>query len=786
MGAAVSSNTAKSIATVSNQVSNSTNVSAAQVNAVQQQINFDDCFLMMSGDINIESASKMVAKSKQIVTALQQSHIQNTIAQQMMQQAKSQTGFLGVGFAEASNYASQMTDATSDVVNELTTVANQFNYIDQGFNCSGSTFIGKNFLLSQGSSANFFSEQVVKNQQISSIANDITQSITQKATATVSGMSAFLLIFVLLIAACGYTLSKPLSSGSGKMIIGTIMVIGIGLLIAVGFIFSWPPLFQQPNKCALTPMRFMPQTCKDPCIKVQKETLTIRTPVPFKFPIFDTPSAQIKSGSVVGSLNGMAISSAAKDPNLGTNMGMNAAMANELINSWNSFCTGNVLGQMTGNVRLPNTGGGGQKGTYKGEPDDETYISVKSVLTAQISSSPSQSFVEALAPMFVPTDKNGVLYAIPEQFVGTPGKGCDGSCMGLAFTLTGISNQTIPSGNTTNYTPKAATCGLENLTVTPTKNYTKMIVTNPSSDGKCSSNDCNIYAICPVTAGGKQNVVDGAALQCGCLVRDSGNLPGGQDMYKQVVGTTAQDNDGKQITNSNWNDVTVKATVRAGCLGETTVQADVIDVLKLNLQTRTTSSGNNIDLSAGWLPRYLRTFYYNQLDILSTCYWETDDLVLTELRNVYTIENGKQMPQALSGAKWLTVFDAKRGYTQWFNDDGKLGQTYYFDPVPCYQLGADGEINVTSAIEGLGQPGTYVTMEGDFGICDDRTYQFGQFAQKIGVYIAIGLVVIALFFVMLDHGNQSRHGASFENPAMVAASSGGEKESGDAEKPLEG
>ena len=63
MGAAVSSNTAKSIAKVSNNVSNSTNVSANQVNAVQQAINFDSCYLNMSGDINIQSASSMVAKS---------------------------------------------------------------------------------------------------------------------------------------------------------------------------------------------------------------------------------------------------------------------------------------------------------------------------------------------------------------------------------------------------------------------------------------------------------------------------------------------------------------------------------------------------------------------------------------------------------------------------------------------------------------------------------------------------------------------------------------------------
>ena len=345
MGAAVSSNTAKSIAKVSNDVSNSTDVSASQVNAVQQQIDFDDCFLMMSGDINIESASQMVAKSKQIVTAMQQSHIQNTIAQQMMQQAKSQTGFLGVGFAEANNYASQMTDATSDVVNQLTTVANQFNYIDQGFRCEGSTFIGKNFLLSQGSSANFFSEQVVKNAQISSIANDITQSITQKATATVSGMSAFLLIFVLLIAACGYVLSKPLSSGSGKIIISTVMVVGIGLLIAVGFIFAWPPLFQKPNLCALTPMPFMPKTCKDPCIKATRQTINVRVPTPFKFPIFNvTMEDGVKNdGAVVGSLAGMAIANVAKGAQYGNNMGMNASAAQTLIESWNNFWTRSAI-----------------------------------------------------------------------------------------------------------------------------------------------------------------------------------------------------------------------------------------------------------------------------------------------------------------------------------------------------------------------------------------------------------------------------------------------------------
>ena len=87
MGASVSSNTAKAIAKVANSVSNSTNVTSNQVNSVQQRINFDDCYIDMSGDIDIKTASTMIAKSKQMVTALQQSHIQNDIAQKMLQSA---------------------------------------------------------------------------------------------------------------------------------------------------------------------------------------------------------------------------------------------------------------------------------------------------------------------------------------------------------------------------------------------------------------------------------------------------------------------------------------------------------------------------------------------------------------------------------------------------------------------------------------------------------------------------------------------------------------------------
>ena len=775
MGAAVSSNTAKSIAKVSNNVSNSTNVSANQVNAVQQQIDFDDCFLMMSGDINIESASQMVAKSKQIVTAMQQSHIQNTIAQQMMQQAKSQTGFLGVGFAEANNYASQMTDATSSVLNQLTTVANQFNYIDQGFRCEGSTFIGKNFLLSQGSSANFFSEQVVKNQQISDIANNITQSITQKATATVSGMSAFLLIFVLLIAACGYVLSKPLSSGSGKIIIGTVMVVGIGLLIAVGFIFAWPPLFQQPNLCTLTPMPFMPKTCcKDknscdiiPCIKVTRQTINLRVPVPFKFPIFDVAKPEgVKEGSgVVGSLAGMAISNIAKDPTLANNMGMNAAAAQALNTDWESFWN---LGEGNGAADVCVT-------IYDRSTGNQTYHSVQTLLNQKINQTTAGSYGNELAPMFVPTDGNNLtspLYIIPSPYLNRQDTPCKNVCAGLAFTLTGIINPVTPDGNKSkNWTPPticATSPGNSNIVDGPTGKYSKSITPTDSK---------TIYAVCPVLSSGKPATTsDNKPLQCGCTITDS--VPSGlEDQYIKL------ETSGVEV--GEWLGKT--ATTLDTLLAESTSQADVIEYLK-------EWENNLMGVDKGWLARFVRTFYYMKLGLVSTCYWEDNDLVWAQLKNVrMTTKDGKDVPAiGMDKFTWLTAADAKNGTMRRFknaNTDPKGpkkytlldSNVYKFDLVNTYQLTPIGTDASNAAINGLGDEGDRVNIEGDFGICNDRTYQFGQFAQRIGIYIAIGIAVIAIIFVMLDHGIQRTHGASFENPMMVAASSGGKGESGEGE-----
>jgi len=706
MGASVSSNTAKSIAKVSNNVSNSTNVSANQVNAVQQAINFDSCYLNMSGDINIQSASSMVAKSKQIVTALQQSHIQNDIAQRMMQQAKSQVGFLGVGYASANNYASQMADATSSVVNQLTTVANQFNYLDQNFQCTGSTFIGKNFLLSQGSDANFFSEQVVKNQQISDIANSISQTISQKATATVSGLSAFLLIFVLIIAAVGYALTKPLSSGSGKMIVGSIIVVLIAVMCAVGFLMEWPPLFSPPNECTLSEMSFLPsfnksgQSCNGTpnCINPTQKTIRTRVPLPFKFPIWDKKAAPIQDGELVGSLAGMAASRNSQENSSTNNQGLNAANAHSLNQAWETYKTS------TADIK----------------PDPTINTTIGQFLEK----------IGSLSPMWVPTDGGGNLYNIPPPFLpptqggdktcNGPGSCCYGDCSSLSFSLTGIINPPTIQNKQGTELPQAVYCEPSCLNITPGSNNSKKVV--PVSGN-------TLGYICPTDTQGKIVRKSGNAVGCGCYCGTD------SPSYKRNLTSS------KYVTAANWNstnDPKVNEATRSALLAETRQQADMKDILN------TPAPWESPDPKAaaeGWLARYVRTFYYEQLDLLSPVYFTPTDLVYVADKD--------------GNRGWCTAKQAI--------DNG----------VACYLISTNSTSLLSLSINGISGSGSRVDTSGMFGICNDQTYKFSQFSSKIGIYIAIGLIGIALLFVLLDHGIHTSHGANLANPSEVLAGDDG-------------
>ena len=250
MGAASSSNAATAVANVANFVNNSTSANSSAVSNVEQSITLSNCYIKLSGDFNARESATLAQKNSQIVSAKQDSNVTNNIAQEMLQQAQSSVGTLGIGYAEASNSASVMINDTNQIINALTVGCTQYSAVNQKFNCDGSTIVAKNLNIGFSSISNFLSNQTLNNDQVANVVNDVSQTIQQKATATVEGISGMMLLILLAVAVIIYVASKPLSSGAIKVIIGVVLcflVLGI-ILTMFSLYFIGEGLFGDGDK----------------------------------------------------------------------------------------------------------------------------------------------------------------------------------------------------------------------------------------------------------------------------------------------------------------------------------------------------------------------------------------------------------------------------------------------------------------------------------------------------------------------------------------------------------
>jgi hypothetical protein len=291
MGAAESSNTSESVTKLANTIQQSTKADTNQVNNLSQSVDFSGCTIKLRGNLNTNSTADIYVSNSQIANAKQDANLQNNVAQTALQQAKSTVGALGVGYASANNAAKQLVDVSNKVQNDLFVSATQFSNTNQSFTCDRSYIDADNLNITFGSKADFLSSQVLKNEQTAKIVNDIKQTVDQKATATVEGLTGLLFMLVLLICAIGYVLFKPLDTKAGKVLmiaIITCTIIGI-------FIWMWatgkPPLFGEPDKCISSS-----KTGKGnyDCGDVTNGEIRIsKSPLRYSYPIFQIGSANL-------------------------------------------------------------------------------------------------------------------------------------------------------------------------------------------------------------------------------------------------------------------------------------------------------------------------------------------------------------------------------------------------------------------------------------------------------------------------------------------------------------
>lgn len=249
MGASKSKNVANAIANVSNFVSNSTTADSSQANDLTQTIQTNGCIIKLRGDFDVKASGDLMQTNNQIITAKQNTGVSNSIQQQMLQQAQSTVGAMGIGYADASNTANSMTSVTTDIQQQMTAAARQYANTSQTFQCNNSTIEANNLNINFSNNADFLSTQTLNNDQTSNIVNNITQTISQKATATVEGITGVLLAIALIAAVFVYGVTKPLSSGGAKVAISVVLLFILAIIISGMYLASAPPFFQEPDYC---------------------------------------------------------------------------------------------------------------------------------------------------------------------------------------------------------------------------------------------------------------------------------------------------------------------------------------------------------------------------------------------------------------------------------------------------------------------------------------------------------------------------------------------------------
>jgi hypothetical protein len=249
MGAAESNNVSEAVTNVSNFVNNSTTANSSAISQITNDTKFEDCKVNLSGNLDVNTMSKVTQRNNQIIDAKQDSNVLNNIQQQSLQQASSKVGSLGIGYASASNAANQTVNATNSIINGMLVSCNQLATVNNQFTCSNSLIKAKNLKIDYNNDLQFLSEQTLNNTQVASIVNDIKQTIDQRASATVEGFSGMLLLVLLMIGFIIYLASKPLSSGGFKFAIAMVLIFVIFVFALRMYISAQPPFFSPYDKC---------------------------------------------------------------------------------------------------------------------------------------------------------------------------------------------------------------------------------------------------------------------------------------------------------------------------------------------------------------------------------------------------------------------------------------------------------------------------------------------------------------------------------------------------------
>ena len=281
MGAAQTKNTTDLVSDVTNEIMQDTQNKYDSSMVENNTIKLGKCNIKVDGDLNVKQSAETLQKAQQLNKSMSNAAVSNNIAQKIAQEAASKVGSLGIGYADAENSVYAAVNASSTIQQALGQTLGQFSEATNSVNCENSTIdVLGNMDISQGLTAKNIGNQVLQGNQLAQINNEISQSVTQKASATVQGLAGVLIAIALIIAALGYSVAKPLSSGSFKIIIMVVLLVVLVVIFLLLYLAKAPPFFSDLPLCAKNDGSF--KTCDSDCIDLKMQTIYMKNP-PLKY-----------------------------------------------------------------------------------------------------------------------------------------------------------------------------------------------------------------------------------------------------------------------------------------------------------------------------------------------------------------------------------------------------------------------------------------------------------------------------------------------------------------------
>ena len=296
MGASVSSNVVNAVSKVASQVQTDTTASSSQTASCVSKIKLNRC--VVKGNLDVNSSCNVMETSNNILTQIAQNNLNSSISQKLAQEAASTVGTLGIGFADANNTANVFASSYDSIVNSVSSSALQNANSIFDFECRNGTIYG-DVKLGVSSDQNFLSDQILKNDAVNKVVQNISQDVSQKATATVSGIAGFIIALAILLAAIGWVLFKPLEIAmSNKFLIITIIILAIVGIAVLMFLYSLPPFFNKPTTCISAQAIVGGCSGDSQCVSPSTQTIRIlKPPMRYAFNIIGQGDTTVDPGN---------------------------------------------------------------------------------------------------------------------------------------------------------------------------------------------------------------------------------------------------------------------------------------------------------------------------------------------------------------------------------------------------------------------------------------------------------------------------------------------------------